>query len=261
LFQYNGKEKQTEFGLNMIDYGWRNYDAQLGRWHVVDPYVENHFNLTPYNYVLNNPINYIDPFGLDTLSTNNVTPDDWRNFNTDEDVMALGEVTVTTSGDSNDKTQSSVSGFWGYFTEGEKHFNGSLGLTGAAISGYNKIPNNIKRQAAYKLSEKIGIKSGRIFQGTKGAVKGLGKFAGKLGPVGVIATVGVIGYEVGTDTWDAHTIVNGGLLITAGVATVFAAPAVLTGVAAYGVADYFFDIGGAIDSSIGRKSDIWEEDK
>lgn len=43
------------------------YDAAIARWHVPDPLAEYHYNMTPYNYCLNNPINYIDPFGLDTM--------------------------------------------------------------------------------------------------------------------------------------------------------------------------------------------------
>ncbi len=64
LYLYNGKELQEDFGLDWYDYGARFYDAQLGRWHVPDPLAEFKFNTTPYRYGSNNPISYIDPYGL-----------------------------------------------------------------------------------------------------------------------------------------------------------------------------------------------------
>src|SRR5699024_9516281 len=66
-YDFNAKEEQPELGLNWHDYHARNYDAALGRWMNVDPLAEKYFSISPYVYVANNPIIYIDPDGKDII--------------------------------------------------------------------------------------------------------------------------------------------------------------------------------------------------
>ena len=60
-YRFNAKELDPETGLAY--YGARYYQNKLGMWLSVDPLARKYSNMTPYNFVANNPISLIDPDG------------------------------------------------------------------------------------------------------------------------------------------------------------------------------------------------------
>ncbi len=54
------------------------YDPQLGRWHVIDPMVDSSYSWTPYRYSYDNPINIIDPDGMDEWEINSRGQTTWK---------------------------------------------------------------------------------------------------------------------------------------------------------------------------------------
>uniref|UniRef100_A0AB33IR42 Teneurin-like YD-shell domain-containing protein n=1 Tax=Prevotella sp. GTC17253 TaxID=3236793 RepID=A0AB33IR42_9BACT len=64
-YKYNGKELDRMHGLDWYDYGARHSDAVLGRWMCMDPLAEKYYDVTPYGYCGNDPVNRFDPDGMD----------------------------------------------------------------------------------------------------------------------------------------------------------------------------------------------------
>ena len=66
-FSFTGKELDSE----LYYFNARYYDSDLGRFTSVDPVQDNH----PYSYVNNNPMNYVDPSGM---QPNNMFREEWH---------------------------------------------------------------------------------------------------------------------------------------------------------------------------------------
>lgn len=62
---YNDKELWDDADLNWFDYGFRNYDPQIGRFTQLDPLTDDYPMLTPYQYASDEPITNIDIDGLE----------------------------------------------------------------------------------------------------------------------------------------------------------------------------------------------------
>ena len=59
-----GKELDTHYSLNWLNFGSRQYMPDLGQWNRVDDLCEEYYPTGPYVYCGANPVKYIDPTGM-----------------------------------------------------------------------------------------------------------------------------------------------------------------------------------------------------
>ena len=96
--KYNGKEFVEMHGYDTYDYGARGYYAAMGRPTTPDPLMEKYYDISPYAWCGNNPVNRIDQDGRDfTISIQ-------RNVN-NEIIGITFSATVYITGDGADQNR------------------------------------------------------------------------------------------------------------------------------------------------------------
>ena len=66
-FKYNGKELDRIHGLDWYDYGARRYDPACAQFTQMDPLCELYPHLSQYAYCAGNPVNAVDPSGMNPI--------------------------------------------------------------------------------------------------------------------------------------------------------------------------------------------------
>lgn len=85
-YKYNHKEQVK--GLGWYAYGFRHYDATIGRFAGVDPISDQFAHVSTFNYAENSPIRYIDLHGLQAWEIKN----DWNQYYINQYSKYLGHL-------------------------------------------------------------------------------------------------------------------------------------------------------------------------
>ena len=70
-FKFGGKELEREGGMDFYDFEARRLDFALGRFTSPDPLCEQTPEISPYAYCAADPVNFIDPTGMQWRATKN----------------------------------------------------------------------------------------------------------------------------------------------------------------------------------------------
>jgi RHS repeat-associated protein len=106
-YQYNEKELNSDFGLDLSDYGARFYDAAIGRFPSVDPLSPVYARQTPYAYAANNPATMIDYMGMGPAGqgADGLTNEQWMSANRSADGNQNGRMSESRSSNRNEEVE------------------------------------------------------------------------------------------------------------------------------------------------------------
>ncbi|MFT4734465.1 MAG: RHS repeat-associated protein [Arcticibacterium sp.] len=163
---YN-KTQPYNFGWQMYDTPFRSYDAQLGRFHQIDPLADLAPGINPYRFGFNNPISLNDPTGLYEGSIQDIFDEAWartsgdvgyftfnngslnRDTSTENDINWVVDFVTSGQGTAEFVMDSGGGGFW-------LHYNPSF--VGGYVGSRNEHVGAIiqKRSRFFRLGAQNG---------------------------------------------------------------------------------------------------------
>lgn len=169
-YKYNGKELQDELGLNLYDYGNRNYDASIGRFLSIDRFAEKYNSRSSYNYAANNPVRFREMMG-DSLW---VTMSQNKNGKTNFKIHFTGKVYNTSDSDIDVKAYAKQlqKSLTAAFTNSSENFTFTADVN---VQGVSSLKDVKKSDHLLAIVDDVEGKSS-----TGGEAAGLGKYGGKI---------------------------------------------------------------------------------
>ena len=153
-YRYNGKELEAMNGLNQMDYGARRRFSWGPIWTGVDPLAEKYYDVSPYAFCGGNPVNRIDPNGMDWTITSDIDKDGVSHFH----ILFTGAVVDETSdqkGQADKLAESITSQFEALFNEDRSNdVNGGFTVDAkAVIRSVDSEDDVAKNETVFKIQD------------------------------------------------------------------------------------------------------------